>query len=161
LRLLSKTVTTAGKSALIVVGAFYGLLRGLRALGDVTQNTAGVGTLEARVDTMHLALARLAEQTEHLQTKFDRMVTKDELSQTLDEVLGQLERDVDARFEHQNRSAEALRMMVRQTDELLQRVLDGLKSRTTEDEGDAAGRPVNGTSAKPAAEKCSRKIPGR
>jgi hypothetical protein len=140
LRLLSKSVTTAGRSALIVVGAVYGLLRGLRALGDVTRNTAGMETLQARFDTIHLAVARLAEQTEHLETKVDRMVTKDELSQTLDRVFGQLEREVDARFEHQNRSAEALRMMVGQTDGLLQRVLDSLESMKTEDEAEDGGK---------------------
>jgi len=54
------------------------------------------------------------------------------LSQTLDGVFGRLEQGVDARFEHQTQSVEALRMMVGQTDELLQRVLDGLESMKTE-----------------------------
>jgi hypothetical protein len=119
-----------------VVGAVYGLLRGLRMLGDITQNAAGVETMRARVDTIHVAVARLAEQTEQLQIRLDQMVTKDELSHTLDRVFGQLERGVDARFERQTRSVEALRMMVGQTDELLQRVLDGLESMKTNDEGD-------------------------
>jgi hypothetical protein len=136
LRLLLKSVTTAGKSALIAVGAVYGLLRGLRALGEVTRNTAGMETLQARVDTIHLAVARLAEQTGHLQNKLEQVVTKDELSEALERVFGQLEREVDARFESQNRSAEALRMMVGQTDELLQRVLDGLESMKAEDEAE-------------------------
>lgn len=119
--------------ALIAAGAVYGLLRGLRAFGDVTRNTSDMETLHARVDTVDLAVARLAEQTEHLQNKLAQMVTKDELSQALDRVFGQLERDVDARFENQYRSTEALRMMVGQTDELLQRVLDGLESMKTVD----------------------------
>jgi hypothetical protein len=119
-----------------VVGAVYGLLRGLRLLGDITQNAAGMETVRARVDTIHVAVARLAEQTEQLQIKLDQMVTKDELSQTLDRVFGQLERGVDARFEHQSRSVEALRTMVGQTDELLQRVLDGLESMRTDDEAE-------------------------
>jgi hypothetical protein len=105
-------------------------------LGDITQNAAGVETMRARVDTIHVAVARLAEQTEQLQIRLDQMVTKDELSHTLDRVFGQLERGVDARFERQTRSVEALRMMVGQTDELLQRVLDGLESMKTNDEGD-------------------------
>jgi hypothetical protein len=137
LRLLSKSFTTAGKSALIVVGAVYGLLRGLRVLGDITQNAAGVETLRARVDTIHVAVARLAEQTERFQIKLEQTVTKDELSQTLDRVFGQMERAVDARFEHQTRSVEALRMMVGQTDELLQRVLDGLESMKEDDEAES------------------------
>lgn len=92
--------------------------------------------IEARVDTLNVAVARLADQTEQLQSKLDRMVTKDELSQTLDVVFGRMERGVDARFVHQARSVEALRTMVAQTDELLQRVLDGLESMKTDaDEG--------------------------
>jgi len=132
LRLLSRTFRTVGQSTLIAIGAGYGLLRSLRMLGNITQNAAGLETLEARVDTINVAVARLAHQTEQLQEKFDHVVTKDELAQTLDRVFGPLERGVDARFEHQTRSVEALRMMVGQTDELLQRVLDGLESIKTE-----------------------------
>jgi hypothetical protein len=122
-----------GKSALIVIGAGFGVLRGLRAIGNITQNTAGLEALEARVDTVHLALARLADQAEQLQSRHDQMITRDELAQTLDRVFGRLEQGVDARFEHQTRSVEALRTMVAQTDELLQRVLDGLEAMKTED----------------------------
>jgi hypothetical protein len=136
LRLLSKTLRTVGKSALIVVGAGFGLLRSLRVLGSITQNAVGLETLEARVDTIHVAVARLADQTEQLQIKLEQAVTKDELSQTLDRVFGRVERGVDARFEHQTRSIEALRMMIGQTDELLQRVLDGLESMKTKDDAD-------------------------
>jgi hypothetical protein len=128
---VSKTLKTAGKSALIVVGAGFGLLRGLRAIGTITRNTAGLETLEARVDSIHLAVARLADQTEQLRSRHDQLVTRDELTQTLDRVFGSLERGIDARFEHQTRSVEALRTMVGQTDELLQRVLDGLESMGT------------------------------
>ena len=117
---------------LIVVGAGFGLIRSLRVLGNITSNAAGLETLEARVDTINVAVARLAGQTEQLQSKLDRMVTKDELTHTLDEVFGRIERGVDARFEHQTRSVEALRMMIGQTDELLQRVLDGLESMKAE-----------------------------
>jgi hypothetical protein len=121
---------------LVVVGAGFGLLRGLRVLGNITRNSAGLEMIEARVDTIHVAVARLASQTEQLQSKLDRTVTRDELSQTLDEVFGRIERGVDARFEHQTRSVEALRMMIGQTDELLQRVLDGLESIKAEADGE-------------------------
>lgn len=131
---MSEALKTLGKSALIVIGAGFGLLRGLRAIGNITQNTAGLETLGARVDTIHLAVARLADQTEKLQSKQDQTITRDELSEMLDRVFGRLEQGVDARFEHQTRSVEALRTMVAQTDELLQRVLDGLESMKTEDE---------------------------
>ena len=115
-----------------MIGAGFGLLRSLRAIGSITQNAAGLETLEARVDTINVAVARLAAQMEQVQFKFDQTVGRDELSQTLDGVFGRLERGVDARFEHQTRSVEALRMMVGQTDELLQRVLDGLESMKSE-----------------------------
>lgn len=101
-------------------------------LGNITQNAAGLETLQARVDTLHVAVARLADQAEQLRSRLDHAVTKDELAQTLDRVFGPLERGIDARFEHQTRSVEALRMMVGQTDELLQRVLDGLESMRAE-----------------------------
>jgi len=136
LRLLSNTLRTAGKSALIVVGIGFGLLRSLRVIGHVTRNAAGLETLEARVDTINVAVARLADQTEQLQSNIHRMVAKDELSQTLDEVFGRIERGVDVRFEHQTRSVEALRMMIGQTDELLQRVLDGLESMKADADGE-------------------------
>jgi len=132
LRLLSKTLIAAGKTALIVIGAGFGLIRSLRVIGNITRNAADLETMAARVDTVHMAVARLAGQTEQLQSKLDHAVTKDELSQTLDRVFGRLERGVDQRFEHQTRSVEALRTMVGQTDELLQRVLDGLESMKAE-----------------------------
>jgi hypothetical protein len=134
LRLLSKTLRTAGKTVLIVVGAGFGLLRSLRVLGHISRNSTGLEMIEYRVDTINVAVARLANQTEQLQSQLDRMVTKDELSQTLDLVFGRMERGVDARFEQQARSVEALRMMIGQTDELLQRVLDGLESMKAEGE---------------------------
>jgi hypothetical protein len=132
LRLLSRTLRTVGQSALIAIGAGYGLLRSLRMLGNITRNAADLETLETRVDMIDAAVARLAHQTEQIQEKFDHVVTKDELVQTLDRVFGPLERGIDTRFEQQTRSVEALRLMVGQTDELLQRVLDGLESIKTE-----------------------------
>jgi hypothetical protein len=132
--LLSKTLGTAGKSLLIVAGAGFGLIRGLRALGNINRKAAGLETLEARVDTIHVAVARLADQTEKLQIRLDQMVPRDELAQTLDRVFGRIERAVDVRFQHQTRSVEALRMMIGQTDELLQRVLDGLESIKAEED---------------------------
>jgi len=97
-----------------------------------------MGNLEAQVDTLHLAMARLAGQTEQFERRLGQMgaqmVTKEEINQTLERVFGRVEDEVEARFEHQARSVEALRTMVGQTDELLQRVLDGLKSLREESE---------------------------
>lgn len=90
------------------------------------------------MDTLHVAMAGLAGQTEQIGSRVDqtvnRMVTKDEIQQTLERVFGRVQDEVDARFEHQARSVEALRTMVGQTDELLQRVLDGIESLKAESE---------------------------
>jgi hypothetical protein len=116
------------------VGAGVGLIRGLRALDNVTRNNAAFSTLEARVDTLHVAVARLAGQAEQFQAGLDRAITKKELAETLDRVFGRLEVAVNKRFEQQGRSVDALREMVGQTDALLQRVLDGLESMNAGDE---------------------------
>lgn len=105
-----------------------GLLRGLRALGGITGNSAELAVVKARIDALNLAVARLGDREEQFHARLENAVTREELSQTLDRVFGKLESEVDARFEHQTRSVEALRQMVGQTDELLQKVLDGLES---------------------------------
>lgn len=130
--MLSKRLSAAGKTTLIVVSAGFGLLRSLKLLGDLGRHTSTLQNLEARLDTLHVAVARLAGQTEKAETRLEQtatqMVTKDELHQTLERVFGRVEDEVEARFEHQARSVEALRTMVGHTDELLQRVLEGLES---------------------------------
>ncbi|HEX4274342.1 MAG TPA: hypothetical protein VHZ74_03255 [Bryobacteraceae bacterium] len=138
---MSKTLFTVAKSGLILVGGAFGLFRSLRILDNLaenartaTENAAVLETLGARIDTVHLAVARLGAQSDQLQLKMDQMVTKEELDQTLNRVFGRLQSGVDVRFEHQSRAVEALRMMVGQTDELLQRVLDGLELMKTEDD---------------------------
>lgn len=132
--MLPKSLLNAGKTALIILGAGFGLLRSLRIIGNVMQNSAALDTLEARVDTIHIAVARLAGQTEEIQLRLEQTATKEELTHALDVAFGKMERGVDARFEHHTRSVEALRTMVGQTDELLQRVLDGLESLKAESE---------------------------
>jgi hypothetical protein len=84
--------------------------------------------VKARIDALNLAVARLSDQAGQFHTRLENAVTREELSQTLDRVFGRIEGEVDARFEQQVRSVEALRLMVGQTDELLQKVLDGLES---------------------------------
>ena len=127
---------TVGKTTLIVIGAVFGLLRSLKLLGNIASHASTLQNLDARVDTLHVALARMAGQNEQLQTRLDQMctrtVTKDQLNQTLERAFGRIEDEVEARFEHQEKSVEALRTMVGQTDKLLQRVLDGLESLSVE-----------------------------
>ena len=124
---MSKALTTLRKAALIAAGAGFGLVRGLRVL-DTGANAADLESARARIDALDLALARLGKRIEETKARMDRAVTQDDLAQTVDRVYGKLETDIDARFERQNRSVEALRLMVGQTDQLLQKVLDGLES---------------------------------
>jgi Na+/phosphate symporter len=128
----SKTLTTAGKSILVVAGAGYGLLRSLRLLRGDPRNNPGLAPLQARVELIDAAVTRLTERSIQLQSRLDEMVTREELAEMLDRIFVPLEQRIEARFEHQIRSVEALRTMVGQTDELLQRVLDGLESMQTE-----------------------------
>jgi hypothetical protein len=113
---------------LIAVGAGFGLIRGLRALDTTVVNQTQLKLAKARIDALDLALARLGEQVGEIHARLEHAVTEEELAQTLDRVFGRMESEVDARFDRQTRSVEALRLMVGQTDELLQKVLDGLES---------------------------------
>ncbi len=119
-------MSSTGRSAVIAVGAGFGFLRGLRVLGNINRNAARLGTIQARIDTIQVAIARLAEQTEQIQVNLNERVTKEDLTATVERAFRQMESGFEIRFDQQNRSAEALRIMVGQTDELLQRVLDRL-----------------------------------
>ena len=118
---------TLGKSVLIAVGAGIGLVRGLRGLSSASERT-DLSVINARIEALSLAVARLGDQSAQLSARHEDSVTRTELAETLDRVFGKLTSDVDERFERQNRSVEALHLMVGQTDELLQKVLDGLEA---------------------------------
>jgi hypothetical protein len=126
--LFSKGLAAFGKAMLVTVAAGFGLMRALRDLDGRTFDKAQMDLYKARIDALDLAVARLRERADHTDTALQQSLTSEDLSHTLDQVFGKLERDVDARFERQARSVEALRVMVGQTDELLQKVLDGLES---------------------------------
>jgi hypothetical protein len=128
LRLLPTRVSTFGKSVLIAAGVGFELLRGLRTLGFVTTDRLESAGVEARMDAINLALSRLGEQNQQLHARLDRAATREELLKAIERVFGRIEAEVDARLERQMRSVEALKLMVGQTDELLQKVLDGLES---------------------------------
>ena len=103
-------------------------MRALRVLNGRTLDKTQMNLYKARIDALDLAVARLRERADDTDNALQQALTRQELSHTLDQVLGKLENDVDSRFERQARSVEALRVMVGQTDELLQKVLDGLES---------------------------------
>jgi hypothetical protein len=122
---------TAGKSALVVAGFSYGLSRGLRALGRSSITDSQFTTLASKVETMQLAVARLGEQYERFESRLAEAVTHDALKEALERAFGELRSSVDARFEQEARSVEALRMMIGQTDAMLERVLNGLDTLQT------------------------------
>jgi len=124
---LLSTLTTLGKSVLIAAGAVIGLMRGLRGFNSASDG-ADLSVVKARIDALSLAVGRLGDQSEQLSARQEASVTRTELAETLDRVFGKLTRDVDERLERQTRSVEALHLMVGQTDELLQKVLDGLEA---------------------------------
>ncbi|HTA45297.1 MAG TPA: hypothetical protein VK789_22770 [Bryobacteraceae bacterium] len=126
--MFSKGLAAFGKAMLVTVAAGFGLMRALRDLDGRTFDKEQMDLYKARIDALDLAVARLRERADHTDTALQQSLTSEDLSHTLDQVFGKLERDVDARFERQARSVEALRVMVGQTDELLQKVLDGLES---------------------------------
>ena len=113
---------------LVTAAAGFGLMRALRDLNGRKSDTTQMDLHKARIDALDLAVARLRERADDTDTALQHALTRQELSHTLDQVLEKLERDVDSRFDRQARSVEALRVMVGQTDELLQKVLDGLES---------------------------------
>ena len=100
------------KSAVVLMGSAFGLMEALRAPGLRADPAPEFHLIENRLDSLQTAIARVAEITNGMESRVAEMVTKTEL---------------EARFEAQTRSIDALKMMVGQTDELLQRVLDGLE----------------------------------
>ena len=127
-------LTNVAKAALIVAGAGFGLMRGLRLLDGLADHSAALQALEERIDGIQSQITMLHSRDEKLQASVDRAVTKEDLSAALDKALARVEAGVNARFGDQERSVDALRAMVGQTDEMLERLLDRLESARTETE---------------------------
>jgi hypothetical protein len=122
--LLSSKLTIFGRSVLIAAGAAFELVRARRVPGTVASRS-DLSRIEARIDSLGIAVAQLADQWQQFNARLDAAVTRSELSETVDRVFAVIEGE-EERSERQTRSVEALRAMVGQTDELLQKVLDGL-----------------------------------
>jgi Mg2+ and Co2+ transporter CorA len=133
-RLVSKSFTTTAKAVLILAGAGFGLIRGLRLLDGLKDNSEAVRAIEERLDGMQAQIQALQSSDERLLAGLESAVTADDLAAALDKSFARVQREVDARFEDQARSVEALRAMVGQTDELLERLLDRLESMRSEAE---------------------------
>jgi 23S rRNA G2069 N7-methylase RlmK/C1962 C5-methylase RlmI len=110
-------------------------MKSLRILANIGagigQNAAKMERFEARVDILDVAVSRLAHQQKELQATVDQRVTREELNERWDRCLRELDRGVEERFNGQAKSIEALRLMVSQTDELLQKVLDRLETQAS------------------------------
>jgi hypothetical protein len=118
---------TLGKSLLVAVGFAYGILRGIHLVGKIADNAAAQKATDARLSTLELAVASLGEQTHEIAAQAASNVTRTEFAAALDEAFSRIRHESETRFEQNARSTEALREMVGQTDELLQKVLDGLE----------------------------------
>jgi len=129
-----KFFTTVAKAALILAGAGFGLVRGLRLLEGLSDHSAELEALEERLDGIQLQIAALHARDEQFQARLDSTATRDEFTAALDKGLERVQSGVEARFEEEARSVEALRAMVSQTDELLERVLDRLEALRNEAE---------------------------
>ncbi len=131
-RLLPKSFTATAKAALILAGAGFGLIRGLRLLEGLTDRAAEVRAIEERLEAMQSQILALQSSGEIQGTRLENAVSADDLSAALDKAFVRVQSEIDARLEDQARSVEALRAMVRQTDELLERLLDRLEAMRSE-----------------------------
>jgi alkanesulfonate monooxygenase SsuD/methylene tetrahydromethanopterin reductase-like flavin-dependent oxidoreductase (luciferase family) len=137
-RLLAKSFTSTAKAVLILAGAGFGLIRGLRLLDGLKDNSEAVRAVEERLDAIQAQIQALQDTDERLRTRLESAVTtsvtRDDLAAALDKSFARVQREVDARFADEARSLEALRAMVGQTDELLERLLDRLETMRSEAE---------------------------
>ena len=118
---------TVGKSLLISTGFAYGFFRSARLIAKLEDSAASQRATDARLATLELAAGNLNDQTRRLEGQLELRVTRADFVSALDEAFGQLRAEAEHRYRQNARSIEALREMVGQTDELLQKVLDGLE----------------------------------
>ena len=118
---------TLGKTLLIATGFAYGVLRGIHLIGKIADNTEVQKAAGARLSTLELAVENLNDHTRKIEARVASGVSRDEFAAALDDAYSRIRAESESRFEQGARSVEALREMVGQTDELLQKVLDGLE----------------------------------
>ena len=134
LRLLQSFLRSAGKSAVIMAGVGIGFFHALRMLAEEGAAGTAMGppnldAVDHRLAAMELNLAKICQRTTLIEEKLEQTTSPGQLSLAIDQAFLRLEEAFDARFESQARSVEALRLMVRETDRLLERVLEGLDAR--------------------------------
>jgi hypothetical protein len=114
--LIRAALGAAVKLIAIIAGAGFGLLQALAVMGTSKRSPDDLQAIEDRLNEVEKRMARA--------------VTEEELSRSAENTRERLEERMEVRFGHQSQSIEALRVMIGQTDELLQRVLDGLENKT-------------------------------
>lgn len=115
------------KSLVITAGFAYGIARGLQSVMHSAGNSSVQKEFDARISTLEMAVAGLGDQTRYVEARAASSVTRSEYLAGIEDAVNRVRFDTEIRFEQNARSIEALRDMVVQTDELLQKVLDGLE----------------------------------
>lgn len=117
-----------GKSALIVAGLGYGLVRGLGA----GERRARLQGLASRLDEVERGLNQLSASIPPPAPPIIDFVTHEELAEAIDRATARISGDLDGKFQAQSRAVNSLRAMISQTDILLQRVLEGIENAESE-----------------------------
>ncbi len=136
-------LASIGKSALVVLGVGYSLTRAVRTLSAKQITTRRLAEAEERLASLEAVLPRTTESPQPGAAENpERFVTEAELNsavseamvETLDRVYTRMDAELRRRFTVQEQSVEALRAMISQTDELLERVLEGLETTRQENQ---------------------------
>jgi uncharacterized coiled-coil protein SlyX len=98
----------------------------LRVTADHSHVSPRLEEVEGRVSETGAVVDRLAQKVIEVEDQLKLRMTRDDLSESVGLAITRLEAEVESRIEQQTRAIDALRATVLQTDELLQRVLDGL-----------------------------------
>ncbi len=115
------------KSLVVTAGFAYGILRGVQLIARIADNSSVQKGFDARIATLEMAVAGLGDQSRYIEARVATAVSRSEYAAGIEDALNRVRFDSEIRFEQNARSIEALRDMVVQTDELLQKVLDGLE----------------------------------
>lgn len=127
---MPQVLKAIGKSVLLTTGFAWAVCAVVTRNRPEGREEKEWDEIEGRLDRIERAIDLVAARSE--ETDF---ITRTELTEKLGDLKHQIDHEVDARFECQSLSVEALRTMIRQTDSLLERVLGALgEAQQTEEE---------------------------
>jgi hypothetical protein len=127
---LPHVLKVIGKSVLFTTGFAWAVCAAVAQSRPKAGEEKEWDEIEGRLDRIERAIDLVAAKSERAD-----FVTRTELTGELEDLKHQVDQEVEARFECQSLSVEALRTMIRQTDSLLERVLGALE-KTQENEED-------------------------